>query len=186
MFLKDSMSLWPGQRFPPLSAEGEKSIAMYRRSKIIFFRTLTFLYLKTHALCYRNKVSMILGQLFSQATISKENLKNEIKKIFFVFSSLKCFYSKQLFATISSDTKINLENVHCERRMKEKETCSVLWYGQTMRSGNPEKHEILCLNVCDSLKAPNERKDAEGDAVVVLRDSCEFKKLIDRLKLLML
>lgn len=55
-----------------------------------------------------------------------------------------------------------------------------------MRSGNPEKHEILCLNVCDSLRAPNERKDAEGDAVVVLRDSCEFKKLIDRLKLLML
>lgn len=39
---------------------------------------------------------------------------------------------------------------------EEKKTCFALWYGQTMRSGNPEEHEILCLKVCDILRAPNE------------------------------
>lgn len=46
--------------------------------------------------------------------------------------------------------KINLETALREQ------TCSVLWFGQTMRSGNLEEHEIFCLKVCDIPKAPNE------------------------------
>lgn len=105
------------------------------------------------------------GQYFfpSENNFSKEKrTRKRTKKIFFS-------RSKQLFATISTTRKYKSRKCFGHRRGQgEEKTCFALWYGQTMRSGNPEEHEILCLNVSDIPKAPNEIKDFHSRRLLLL------------------